>query len=67
MAIVRIRRGGTKTMRDILTVRVSDSGTELFLYDGNDNLVCVKAVSDPAGILDYAAGEIEGFLSSEGN
>lgn len=54
-------------MRDILTVRVSDSGTELFLYDGNDNLVCVKAVSDPAGILDYAAGEIEGFLSSEGN
>jgi len=54
-------------MRDILVIRLSESGRELFMYDGNDNLVCVKAVSDIDGITQYAAGEIEGFLSSEGN
>lgn len=48
-------------MRDILVIRLSDSGNELFLYDGNDNLVCVKPVYDIDGITEYAAGEIERF------
>jgi hypothetical protein len=46
-------------MRDLLKIVVSDSGEEIFVYGGNDELIMIRPVSDPDTVGNYVRGEIE--------
>jgi hypothetical protein len=52
-------------MQDIVTVRLSDSKRELFVYSGTGELICIKAVRDVAGVGERVTDEIESFIGTE--
>ncbi|MBD3004573.1 hypothetical protein [Streptomyces sp. 5-10] len=52
-------------MQDILTVRLSDSKRELFVYSGTGELICVKAVRDVGGVTERVGEEVESFIAEE--
>lgn len=52
-------------MRDLIRVALSDNGEEIFVYDGTDDLVMIRPVSDPGTVADYVRNTIMDTVESE--
>ena len=52
-------------MRRLLSVELSDNGEEIFVYDGSNELVMIRPVSDPDTVGNYVRETIEETITEE--